>query len=135
MSEDVLKAISALHETLLPEIQRIVDDRMERTDGALATLGQDMVSHFDGVYTRLGRLEDEYQAMKAGLRRIEENMATVERRLAALEARVAGLDTRTGQVDEKLDQFAARAELDELKERVAEINARIAQLEQQLSRA
>lgn len=44
----------------------------ERLTGRIDTLGLEMAGGFDRVDARLGRLEDEYQAMKQGLRRLEE---------------------------------------------------------------
>lgn len=53
-----------------------LDLRVERLDerltGRIDTLGLEMAGGFDRVDARLGRLEDEYQAMKQGLRRLEE---------------------------------------------------------------
>ena len=60
---------------------------------------------------RFDRLESEYAALKAGLQRVEERLATVE---------------------QKLDRMALRSELLELKERVVALEQRIAELEADL---
>lgn len=138
---------------VVPEIKRIV---REEVSDQLAPVRQEaqafrvaMLGHVDGIYKRFDRLEDEYQALKAGLIRVEERLTAlearvasveerltgVEERLTGVEERLTGVEDRLGAVEEKIDRLALKSELDELKAHVAQIEARIAQLEAQLQRS
>ena len=44
-------------------------------DSNLVALRGEMLSNFDGVYDRFGRLESEYHALTAAMRRIEDQQA------------------------------------------------------------
>ena len=48
-----------------------IDRRFEATDQKIADLRADMLGHFDTLYHRLGRVEQEYVAVTQALRRIE----------------------------------------------------------------
>jgi chromosome segregation ATPase len=72
---------------------------------------RDILGHFDEVYTRLDRLEQEYQAILQALRRIEARLATEQERREILELSV-----------------------DELKRQVVALQARIEELEQRIRR-
>ena len=68
-----------------------------------------MLGHFDEVYRRLERLEQEYQAIVQALRRIELGMADerrrreiLERELAALKQHVAALQSRIEDIEQRL---------------------------------
>ena len=64
MEQELLNALARFHrEVALPDITRIVD---ERVDGAVSTIRNEMLTHFDGVYQRLDRLETEFQALRQG---------------------------------------------------------------------
>lgn len=110
--DDLLRTLTRFHrEVVVPDIERIVDVR-------IAPLRDEMLANFDAVFKRLDRLESEYQALTAALRRVEERMAAIEQRMTALE--------------EKVEKLALRSELVELKERVHVLEHRIAELEAQL---
>ena len=87
--EDVLAAVTDLKRSIDARLDKhdahfgridqsllALDRRVERLDerltGRIDTLGLEMAGGFDRVDARLVRLEDEYQAMKQGLRRLEE---------------------------------------------------------------
>lgn len=76
----------------------------------LADLRREMLGHFDAIYRRLERLEQEYQAISQALRRIEAGMADERRRREILER-----------------------DLTELKRHVAALQARIEEIEQRLA--
>jgi predicted nucleic acid-binding Zn-ribbon protein len=114
--EDLLRVLTRFHqEVLVPDIERIFEER-------LAPFRGEVLSHFDAIYRRFDRLEDESVALKGGLLRLEERMAALENRMAALEVGM-------GAVGQKLERMALRSELLELKEQVAALDQRIAQLE------
>jgi len=70
-----------------------------------------MLGHFDEIYRRLDRLEQEYQAITQGLRRIEAGLADelgrraiLERDLAELKRQVAALQTRIEDIEQRLSR-------------------------------
>jgi predicted nucleic acid-binding Zn-ribbon protein len=75
----------------------------------LAELRHDVLGHFDEVYRRLERLEQEYHAITQALRRIEAGLADehaqreiLERDLSELKQRVAALQTRIEEIEQRL---------------------------------
>ena len=66
LTRDVLASVLAdFHRDVVrPDIQHIVAEEV-------GTLSREMLTHFDGLYHRLDRLESEYEAIKAGLDRVE----------------------------------------------------------------
>ena len=71
----------------------------------------EVFGHFDEIYRRLERFEQEYQAVLQALRRIEASMADdrgrreiVERDLAELKRRVATLEARIESLQQRLDR-------------------------------
>ena len=69
MSEELFSVLMRFHhEIVVPDIERIVG----RVDVKVDALRDEMLSNFDAVYKRFDRLEDEYQALTAAVRRIEE---------------------------------------------------------------
>jgi chromosome segregation ATPase len=68
-----------------------------------------MLGHFDEIYRRFGRLEQEHQAITQALRRIEAGLVeeggrrdALERDLAALQDRVTTLQARIEEIEERL---------------------------------
>ena len=75
----------------------------------VAELRGEMLGHFDEVYRRLERLEQEYYAITQALRRIEAGLADdrgrreiLERDLAELKQHVATLQSRIQDIEERL---------------------------------
>lgn len=65
MADDLLSMLTRFHrEVVVPDIERIVDSRV-------APLREEMLSNFDAVYKRFDRLESEYAALSAAVKRIE----------------------------------------------------------------
>jgi chromosome segregation ATPase len=69
-----------------------------------------MLGHFDEVYRRLERLEQEYQAITQALRRIEAGLADergrreiLERDLSELKQRVAALQARIEEIEQRFE--------------------------------
>jgi chromosome segregation ATPase len=87
----------------------VIDRRFDDVDLHLGELRQTMLGHFDEVYRRLERLEQEYQAITQGLRRIEAGFvdeagrrAIVERDLGELKRHVAALQSRIEEIEQRL---------------------------------
>lgn len=109
MADELLSVLTRFHrEVVVPDIERIVDAKL---DARITPLRQEMLANFDAVFKRLDRLESEYHALTAAVKRLEERMSAIE---------------------QKIDKLALRAELVELKERVHALEQRIADLESQL---
>ncbi len=88
-----------------------ISGQIADTGGQLAELRREMLGHFDEVYRRLERLEQEYQAITQALRRIEAGLADergrreiLERDLGELKQRVAALQTRIEEIEQRLGQ-------------------------------
>jgi predicted nuclease with TOPRIM domain len=109
MPDELLSVLTRFHrEVVVPDIERIVDAKL---DAKITPLREEMLANFDAVFKRLDRLESEYHALTAAVKRLEDRMAAVE---------------------QKIDKLTLRSELVELKERVQALEQRIAELEAQL---
>ena len=91
-----------------PQFSRI-DRRFETIVGQFGELRRDVLGHFDELYRRLERVEQEYQAITQALRRIESALADelgrreiLERDLAALKLQVAALQSRIEVIEQQL---------------------------------
>jgi chromosome segregation ATPase len=85
------------------------DRRFEAFDRRIDELRGEILGHFDELYRRLERLEQEYQAIAQTLRRIEALMADerarreiLERDLATLRANVDVLNARIEDIERRL---------------------------------
>jgi len=88
-----------------------VNARFDQIDGQIAELRREMLGHFDEIYRRLERLEQEYQAIVQGLRRIEAGLADESGRreilahdLAELKQQVATLQSRIEDIEARLSR-------------------------------
>jgi chromosome segregation ATPase len=88
-----------------------IDRRFDEVNGQIAELRREMLGHFDEVYRRLERLEQEYQAITQGLRRIEARLSD----------------------DSGRREILVR-DLEELKQQVTELQSRIEDIEARLTR-
>jgi chromosome segregation ATPase len=86
-----------------------MDRRFDEVDLRVTELRQDMLGHFDAIYHRFERLEQEYHAITQALRRIEAGLADergrreiLERALAELKQHVAGLQSRIEEIEQRL---------------------------------
>jgi predicted nucleic acid-binding Zn-ribbon protein len=86
-----------------------VDRRFDEVDLHFTELRHDMLGHFDEIYRRLERLEQEYHAITQALRRIEAGLAgergrreILERDLAELKQHVAALQSRIEEIEQRL---------------------------------
>ena len=92
-----------------------VDRRFTEMDGGvagtrqdLADLRREMLGHFDEVYRRLERLEQEYQALTQTLRRIEAGLADEGRRRAILERDLAELKRHVAVLQSRIEEIEQR---------------------------
>ena len=86
-----------------------IDGRFDRLEQSIAELRAEMLGHFDELYRRLERLEQEYQAITQALRRLEAGVAgergrreILERDLAELKRQVGALQSRIEHIEERL---------------------------------
>ena len=86
-----------------------IDRRFDAIDRRFDELRAELLGHFDEIYRRLERLEQEYQAIMQALRRIEGRL-----------------------VDERTRREMLERDLTTLRENIAVRTARIADIEQRL---
>ncbi|MEK7444149.1 MAG: hypothetical protein AABZ70_04770 [candidate division NC10 bacterium] len=86
-----------------------VDRRFDEAELRFTELRHDMLGHFDEIYRRFERLEQEYHAITQALRRIEAGLADergrreiIERDLADLKQHVAALQFRIAEIEQRL---------------------------------
>jgi len=86
-----------------------VNRRFDEVDLRFTELRQEMLGHFDAIYHRFERLEQEYYAITQALRRIEAGLADergrreiLERALAELKQHVAALQSRIEEIEQRL---------------------------------
>jgi chromosome segregation ATPase len=86
-----------------------VNRRFDEADLRLIELRQELLGHFDAIYHRFERLEQEYYAITQALRRIEAGLADergrreiLERALAELKQHMAALQSRIEEIEQRL---------------------------------
>jgi len=86
-----------------------MDRRFDEADLRVTDLRQDILAHFDAIYHRFERLEQEYHAITQALRRIEAGLADergrreiLERALAELKQHVAVLQSRIEEIEQRI---------------------------------
>jgi chromosome segregation ATPase len=86
-----------------------IDRQFGAVDLRLTELRQEMLGHFDAMYHRFERLEQEYYAITQALRRIEAGLADergrreiLERALAELKQHMAALQSRIEEIEQRL---------------------------------
>jgi uncharacterized membrane-anchored protein YhcB (DUF1043 family) len=86
-----------------------IDRRFDAVDRRFDELREELLGHFDEIYRRLERLEQEYQAIAQALRRIEGRLVDergrreiLERDLATLRENVAVLTARIEDIEQRL---------------------------------
>ncbi|SRR6266545_6641793 len=86
-----------------------MDRRFDTIDRRFDELRAELLGHFDEIYRRLERLEQEYYAITQALRRIEALLADervrrdiLERDLATLRENVAALNARIEDIERRL---------------------------------
>ena len=86
-----------------------IDRRFDSVDRKFDELRTEILGHFDEIYRRLERLEQEYQAITQALRRIEARLGDergrreiLERDLTTLRENVAVLSARIEAIEQRL---------------------------------
>jgi chromosome segregation ATPase len=134
MSDELVTVLARFHrEVVLPDIERVVADRV----AALVNPRFDAIDgHFDAIYQRFIRIEDEYQAIKAALGRLEERLDSLEAQHRDLVATIHRLDERLSRVEKRMDELVdpnwhavLRSELQHLRKRLDGLQARVDALE------
>jgi chromosome segregation ATPase len=128
-----LAVLAQFHrEIILPDVQRIVGE-------AIAGSERRIQANFDSVFHKLDKLETEYEALKAGLGRVEEDQKRMGQTLKVLESQyrdlVAGLhrlEERLARVEKNLDELGAAREKDPLRAEVADLRTRVDGLQTQV---
>ena len=68
MAEDLIPILTRFHlEIFLPDLQKAIGGLRDEMNTRFAGLD----SHFDAIHKRFDALEDEYQAFRSGLKRLE----------------------------------------------------------------
>src|SRR3989304_5904551 len=99
MAENVKKAVA---EALGQFYRDRLDprfDRLERKQAEHDERFRDILGHFDQLYQRLTRLEEEYQAIVQGLRRIEDLLIREQTQRELLERRLQELKMQVGELE------------------------------------
>ncbi len=85
-----------------------IDRRFDRVDGQVTELRREMLGHFDEIYHRLERLEQEYHAITQGLRRIEARLADESGRREILARDLAELKQQVATLQSRIEDIEAR---------------------------
>jgi chromosome segregation ATPase len=89
---------------LLSEFATLKDKQLEHDNKLLDILG-----HFDSLYKRLDRLEDEYYSIVQGIKRIEETLLSgaggqeiLEKRIQEMKEQIKNLQERLSEIERKV---------------------------------
>ena len=85
-----------------------IDHRFEQVEGQIADLRREILGHFDEIYRRLERLEQEYQAITQGLRRIEASLSDESGRREILARDLSELKQQVAALQARIDDIEAR---------------------------
>lgn len=73
VDRELIDVLMQFHrEVVVPDIRRIVGEAVGVIDLKLTSFRNETLSNFDAVYTRFDRLESEYGALSAAVKRIEQ---------------------------------------------------------------
>ena len=85
-----------------------MDRRFDEADLRVTELRQDMLGHFDAIYHRFERLEQEYHAITQALRRIEAGLADERGRREILEGALAELKQHVVVLQSRIEEIEQR---------------------------
>ena len=130
-------ALAQFHrDVIVPDMHRVFEGLFERL---IKPRFDEMDGHFDRIYHKLDKLETEYEALKAGLGRVEENQKRMGETLKVLESQyrdlVAGfhrLEERLARVEKSVDELVAGRDKEPLRAEVADLRARVDSLQAQV---
>jgi len=85
-----------------------IDRRFDQIDGQVGDLRRELLGHFDEIYRRLERVEQEYQAIIQGLRRIEARLSDESGRREILARDLAELKQQVTDLQSRIEDIEAR---------------------------
>ena len=85
-----------------------VDRRFDTLETEARAFRRDVLGHFDAIYHRLDRLEQEYVAITQALRRIEALLADEQVRREMLERGVADLKRQITALQARIEEIEGR---------------------------
>ena len=88
------------HNILQPEFTAIKEKLHEHDEKF-----RDIIDHFDSLYNRLGRLEDEYLMVMHGVKRIEESLESGNVKRSDLEKMVRDLKGRFSDIQSRIEHI------------------------------
>lgn len=105
MSEEILKLLDQVRRDIASQIETGIDGlrtQVSSLQDEVTGTRREALTHFDSVYVRFDRLEDEYQALVAAVARLETrslNRADFDRELDQLKSRVQQLEHRLQELE------------------------------------
>ena len=109
MKKELADSLLVFYQKMLePEFSVIKHKLLEHDDNFKSILG-----HFDSLYKRLDRLEDEYYSIVHGIKRIEEVLEgkvkqqdTLEKKIQEMKERFKNLQDRLSAIEEKVQHLS-----------------------------
>ena len=105
MKKELAEALQDFYQKVLhSEFTALKDKQLEHDNKLLDILG-----HFDSLYKRLDRLEDEYYSIIQGIKRIEETLLSgageqeiLEKRIQEMKEQIKNLQERLSEIERKV---------------------------------
>ncbi|MGK2858101.1 MAG: hypothetical protein ACSLFQ_12940 [Thermoanaerobaculia bacterium] len=110
MSEEILKLLDQVRRDIASQIETGINGLRTQVSGLqdeVAGARREALTHFDSLYVRFDRLENEYQALVAAVARLEArslNRADFDRELDELKSRVQQLEQRLQELERSARQ-------------------------------
>ena len=108
---DAVDAKLAAHDRTFDRFARILDEFRRQSAEQEARNEErfrEILGHFDAVYHRLDKIEQEYLMLKEGIRRIEAMLLDEQGKREALERRLAGLKTDVVALQARIEAIERR---------------------------
>jgi chromosome segregation ATPase len=104
MKRELAEALQNFYQKVLHAEFAALKDKQLEHDGKLL----DILGHFDSLYKRLDRLEDEYYSILQGIKRIEETLLSgngaqeiLEKRIQEMKEQIKNLQERLSEIERK----------------------------------
>jgi predicted nuclease with TOPRIM domain len=105
MKNEISEALMDFHKQVLA--QEFMDIKKVQSEHGERFI--DMLGHFDSIYKRFDRLEDEYHAVTHGLKRIEDQLdgdltkrKEIEERFLELKRQFAGMQSKLEAIEKEI---------------------------------
>ena len=126
-----LSMLTRFHrEVVIPDIERIVGGTVGSMERRLR---DEMHTLHDSLLVKFERLDTEYEAIKAGLARVEQRLDSLEAGHRDLAAQVRRLDERLSRVEKSLEDLVASQHRFALQSEVQALRARLDVVEAQVT--